>query len=92
MQIHGSSHVHGPHTLKGPYSNQTNGAKPTARANATGDQFEISAAAEAAAQAVESGDLRADLVSRVRNEIAAGTYDTPGKLEAAMERLLDDIA
>ncbi len=91
MQIHGSSHVHGPHTLKGPYSNQANGAKPTARAIATGDQFEISAAAEAAAQAVESGDLRADLVSRVRSEIAAGTYDNPGKLEAAMERLLDDI-
>ncbi|TWU23746.1 flagellar biosynthesis anti-sigma factor FlgM [Bythopirellula polymerisocia] len=91
MQIHGSSHVHGPHSLKGPYSNHTNGARPTARANATGDQFEISAAAEAAAQAVETGDIRADLVNRVRNEIAAGTYDTPGKFEAAMERLLDDV-
>ncbi len=91
MQIHGLSHVHGPHALKGPYSNHSIGARPTDRTNASGDQFEISAAAEAAAQAAENGDLRADLVSRVRNEIAAGTYETPGKLEAAVERLLDDI-
>ena len=91
MQIQGSSHVHGPHTLKGPYSNRSNGAQPNARANATGDQFEISAAAEAAVQATETGDIRADLVNRVRNEIAAGTYDSPGKMEMAMERLFDDV-
>src|SRR5207248_10047641 len=32
--------------------------------------------------------IRHDLVARVRREIAAGTYDTPEKLDAAMARLL----
>jgi hypothetical protein len=32
--------------------------------------------------------VRLRLVRRVRREIAAGTYDTPEKLEAALERLL----
>jgi negative regulator of flagellin synthesis FlgM len=35
--------------------------------------------------------IRADLVARVRREIAAGTYDTPEKLDAALERLLDRL-
>jgi negative regulator of flagellin synthesis FlgM len=52
---------------------------------------EISAAAEAAVQAAESSEVRSDLVARVRGEIAAGTYETPEKLDAALERLLDQI-
>ena len=35
--------------------------------------------------------IRADLVKRVRREIADGTYDTPEKWEAAVDRLLDEI-
>ena len=31
--------------------------------------------------------VRADLVARVRREIAAGTYDTPERWEAALDRL-----
>lgn len=33
-------------------------------------------------------EVRHELVARVRAEIAAGTYDTPQKLEAALECLL----
>jgi hypothetical protein len=32
-------------------------------------------------------EVRYDLVARVRQEIQAGTYDTPDKLEAALDRL-----
>jgi negative regulator of flagellin synthesis FlgM len=91
MQIHGSSHVHGPHTLSGPYAARSNAARSTPSVS-TGDSLDISAAADAAAQAVEGGDIRADLVARVRNEIASGTYETADKLDAALEGLLDDIA
>ena len=35
--------------------------------------------------------FRADLVARVRREIAEGTYDTPEKLEIALDRLLDRL-
>jgi hypothetical protein len=33
--------------------------------------------------------VRRHLVERVRAEIASGTYDTPEKLEAALDRLLE---
>ena len=36
--------------------------------------------------------IRHDLVNRVRQEIHAGTYDTPAKLEAALERMIDRLA
>lgn len=35
--------------------------------------------------------IRKDLVDRVRREIAAGTYDTEEKWEAALDRLLDRL-
>ena len=60
------------------------GAQPT-------DQVDISAAAEAAMNTSEGGDFRADLVARVRSEIAAGTYETPQKLAMSMDALLDEI-
>ncbi len=92
MQIHGLSHVHGAHGLKGPHQNR--GAAPSQAAEAqpaSGDQLEISPAAEAAIHAADKGDLRADLVARVRNEIATGTYETPEKLDVALDRLIDEI-
>jgi hypothetical protein len=35
--------------------------------------------------------IRWELVQRIRNEIAAGTYETPEKLEKAVERLLERL-
>jgi hypothetical protein len=32
------------------------------------------------------------MVARVRSEIAAGTYETPEKLDSALDRLLDEIS
>jgi negative regulator of flagellin synthesis FlgM len=92
MQINGSSHVHGAHALQGPYAARSSAARAAGSSAGVSDQLDISAAAEAAIQASEGGDIRSDLVARVKNEIAAGTYDTADKLDAALERLLDDIA
>ena len=39
----------------------------------------------------ESSEIRAELVARIRREIAAGTYDTPEKWEAALGRLLKGL-
>lgn len=36
--------------------------------------------------------VRTDLVDRVRAEIAAGTYDTPERLDQAINAMLDDLA
>jgi anti-sigma28 factor (negative regulator of flagellin synthesis) len=52
---------------------------------------DISPAAEAAAQARESGEVRLGLVNQIRAQIADGTYETPDKLDTALDRLLDQI-
>jgi hypothetical protein len=39
----------------------------------------------------EERPIRWELVERVRREIAAGTYETPAKLEAALRRLLERL-
>jgi negative regulator of flagellin synthesis FlgM len=88
MQIYGAGQVHGPQNLQGPHWNRP--AAPTATPQAS-DQLDISPAAEAAIQAAEGGGVRADLVARVRSEIAAGTYETAGKLDKALDRLLNEI-
>lgn len=35
------------------------------------------------------GDIRVDKVANLRREIASGNYDTPEKLNTALDRLLD---
>lgn len=88
MQIYGPSHLHGPQGLQGPHWNRP--AAPASSPQAA-DQVDISAAAEAAMSAGEAGDFRADLVARVRSEIAAGTYETTAKMASAVDRLLDEM-
>ena len=46
-----------------------------------------SSAPHPAGHAVAVEEIRRDLVARVRREIAAGTYDTPEKWDAALQRL-----
>jgi hypothetical protein len=36
-------------------------------------------------------EIRADLVERVRREIAAGLYETPEKWDIALQRLLERL-
>lgn len=92
MNIQGPSGIHGIHGVKGPHStNRPGNAKSTPSTSGPADQLDISPAGEAAAQAAESG-IRADLVARVRSEIAAGTYETPEKLDAALDGLLNELA
>jgi len=58
---------------------------------AVGDTIEISQVARLTAAVHELPDVRTELVERVKAEIAAGTYETSGRMEAAMERLLDEM-
>jgi negative regulator of flagellin synthesis FlgM len=53
------------------------------------DQLEISAEA----QAIQSNtEIRTDKVAEVRQQIAAGQYETADKIEVAVDRMLDEIA
>ncbi len=39
----------------------------------------------------EDNEIRHDLVARVRQQIAEGTYDTPERWEAALDRLCGEL-
>ena len=88
----GINKVHGPHGINAPHAPfRGQAAGGAAGAHAAGDRVTISSAAEAAIQASETSGIRQDVVSRIRAEIASGTYETPGKLDVALDRLLDEI-
>jgi negative regulator of flagellin synthesis FlgM len=91
MHIQGTSHIHGPQGINAPHSVYRGQSSQAARPGATVDRVEISAAAAAASQASETGAVRQSLVDNIKAQIAAGTYETPDKLESAIERMLDEI-
>lgn len=91
MQISGTTHVHGPHGINAPHAPFRGQATQSSPAAAAADRVDISPAAEAAIQASESGAVRIDLVNQIRAQIASGVYETPGKLDIALDRLLDEI-
>ena len=80
---------------------QTPGAEsaaPAARPSASPvDQLDLStsarggAASSASGPATVGGDMRLDKIADLRRQIAAGTYDTPERFEAALGRMLDDL-
>ncbi|MCE5279883.1 MAG: flagellar biosynthesis anti-sigma factor FlgM [Planctomycetaceae bacterium] len=61
------------------------------RLGQTADTVEISTAAKLAMKIREVPEVRTELIARVKEEIAAGTYETPERIDAAVERLLADL-
>jgi len=55
------------------------------------DVVEISTAARLAAKIQELPEIRAELVQRVKAEIAEGVYETPERLEITVERLMEEL-
>jgi negative regulator of flagellin synthesis FlgM len=90
MHIHGTNHIHGPHGINPPHISPRATGSQSSAASGSADRVDISPAAEAA-MAAEGSPVRHDLVNLIRRQIAAGTYDTPEKMDVAMNRLLDEI-
>lgn len=66
------------------------GAAPV-QASAVTDVVEISTVARLAAKIQELPEVRTELIQRVKAEIAAGTYETPERLDIAVNRLMDEL-
>ncbi|NLF32122.1 MAG: flagellar biosynthesis anti-sigma factor FlgM [Planctomycetes bacterium] len=87
--ISGINPTSGPQPVQ-PNATAKQPAKPVATAQAP-DTVEISEQAHLASKLAAIPDVRADLVARVRGEIAAGTYETDEKLEIAIANLLEEL-
>ena len=60
------------------------------------DQLDLSAAAgvnrmDVTSQVAGGGEIRIERVAELRRQIADGSYESPEKLDAALDRLLDEI-
>ena len=91
MQINGPSQVHGSQPIRGPQKIEGPAAPEMAELHEA-DQLDISPEADMVSRVHELPDVRADRIEAIRQEIAAGTYDTDDKLEVALGRLFDDLA
>jgi len=56
-----------------------------------GDKVELSRAAQFISRLISKNDVREDKVEQVKAQLAAGTYETPEKVDAALEELMKDI-
>ncbi len=72
-------------------ANPVSDAKPTTEPAQIRDTVEISTIAKLAAKVQEIPDVRTDLVQKVKAEIAAGKYETPEKIEAAIDKLMEEL-
>ena len=91
MQIHGPAHLHGPQPINAPHGAKATQPTPQPEAFRETDQLDISPEADLVSRIRELPDIRADRVAEIRSEIESGTYETPDKLESALDRLLDEI-
>lgn len=91
MQIYGPAHLHGAQPVGAPHTSRVSPSSTTSSSAPIADEVNISDAARLAEQAQQLPDIRQDRVAAIRAQIAAGTYETPEKISAALDRLLDEI-
>jgi hypothetical protein len=85
-------HRHGPSCLEGPVSRRRGRWKHPDAAAGPGPGPEPGPANRGGQETAGTAQpIRWELVERVRREIAAGTYETPEKMEKALERLLEQL-
>ena len=87
--------IHGSHSAAGTKAVEsigaTGAAAPTSEPMVMNDVVEISTAAKLAAKVHDIPDVRADLVARVKSEIEAGTYETPERVDATVNKLMEEL-
>lgn len=85
MQIRPTNNLQNTQSVN--FATQRNEQSASAGNQAPVDQLDLSFEA----QILSGGEIRADRVAQVKAEIASGVYETDAKLDAAVERLLDEI-
>lgn len=92
MEVHGASSLVRPSPVSQPQSVQAARAPETANpAMQAGDHVEISEMGRILDDLSRVPEIRAEKVAELRRSIQAGMYETPEKLEIAVERMIDDM-
>lgn len=91
MHIYGPSQLHGAQPISSPHGSRSTQPTPRPEAAQIADEVNISEAARLVEQVQQMPEMREGRVDAVRQQIAAGTYETGDKLNVALDRLLDEI-
>jgi negative regulator of flagellin synthesis FlgM len=104
MQIYGPFRVSTTQNTAGAERTQPQSTTESTRGTETNrlaqpaDELDLSSAAAGANRLQDAGaiagggEIRVDRVADIRRQIADGVYETPEKLDAALERMLDQYA
>ncbi|MDR2117147.1 MAG: flagellar biosynthesis anti-sigma factor FlgM [Planctomycetaceae bacterium] len=94
MEIY-NTYIHGAHNIQGPHRTTSAQDSSAASTRYAALQDDIQFSDEAlrlsdlnSSNSSSSSGIRFDLVNRIKTEIAAGTYDTPDKMDIAVDRMI----
>lgn len=92
MYIYGTSQIHAAQPISAPHRMAPAQAPRETYSSGGVDQLDISPEADFVAQARDLPEIREDRVADIRARLAAGTYETADKLDAAVSNLLNELA
>ncbi|ADV63156.1 Anti-sigma-28 factor FlgM family protein [Isosphaera pallida ATCC 43644] len=92
MEIHGAGGLQGPQPITPRLAAQpAETTAPAATSQVPRDQVEISSLGQILEGIHRLPEIRFERVEEIRRQIAEGNYETPEKLEIALDRLLDEL-
>ena len=91
MEIIGAGGTQGPQPIYPRLAAFSVDAGQTVHAGAPRDHVEISPLGQMLDGISQLPEIRHERVEEIRRQIAAGSYETPEKLELALDRLLDEF-
>lgn len=92
MEIHGAGGTQGPQPIYPRLAAFSVETAQSAAAGAARDQVEISPLGRMLDGISQLPEIRHERVEQIRSQIAAGVYETPEKLDVALDRLLDEFS
>jgi negative regulator of flagellin synthesis FlgM len=92
MEVYGAGGTQGPQPIYPRLAAfSIDAGQSTVQAGAPRDQVEISPLGQMLDGISRLPEIRHEKVEAIRQQIAAGIYETPAKLELALDRLIDEL-
>jgi len=92
MQIRGTSNIQTTSQVNFSNKVQTVESQSVATQLDTADHVDISSEAQMLASMNDISDIRAERVAEIREQIETGQYESADKMDAALDRMLDELA
>ena len=91
MEVYGAGGTQGPQPIYPRLAALNVDAGHAVQAGTPRDQVEISPLGQMLDGISRLPDIRHEKVEEIRRQIVSGSYETPAKMELALDRLLDEL-